>query len=272
MNQSASKEWNTSQEEFYNGRSHKRLWYDKSSVFIEKVVQSFIDFTGITKEDNILEVGCGAGRYTIPLLKRGYQITGVDLSRRVIEKLRDDAQRLNIPKEAYSLHCSEVGSFIQQSDQQFDAIIGFNTLHHLSDFSHTLGLLRHCLKKGGQTAFIEPNGDYLLHYVDAFFDRALKAEGLKKDCTPPQIFNSLFHNQYQEIDIVRFGFFLPALINLFPSLWTIESLIMKRQILKRFSAFFMVKGTNVVNIKSEDSSHQEESSSVPPLAEVRQNL
>ena len=39
-------------------------------------------------EGNVLEIGCGAGTITIGLLERGYKVTAVDFSERMIELCR----------------------------------------------------------------------------------------------------------------------------------------------------------------------------------------
>ncbi|BDZ69881.1 class I SAM-dependent methyltransferase [Methanobacterium petrolearium] len=43
------------------------------------------------KNCKILDVGCGTGRHTIELTKRGYSVTGVDLSQNMLEKARENA-------------------------------------------------------------------------------------------------------------------------------------------------------------------------------------
>ena len=37
-----------------------------------------IEFVDLVKPENILDVGCGQGRYAIPLAQKGYKVTGVD--------------------------------------------------------------------------------------------------------------------------------------------------------------------------------------------------
>ncbi|MBK9359575.1 MAG: class I SAM-dependent methyltransferase [Bacteroidales bacterium] len=44
----------------------------------------------------ILDVGCGTGRHTIELTKRGYSVTGIDLSESMLEKARLKAQSRNL--------------------------------------------------------------------------------------------------------------------------------------------------------------------------------
>ena len=51
------------------------------------------------KSDNslkILDVGCGTGRHAIELSKRGYTITGIDLSETQLSRAREKAERNNL--------------------------------------------------------------------------------------------------------------------------------------------------------------------------------
>jgi 2-polyprenyl-3-methyl-5-hydroxy-6-metoxy-1,4-benzoquinol methylase len=57
--------------------------------FIEKE----LDFN---KSVKILDVGCGTGRHSIELTKRGYNITGIDLSESMLQKARDKAKENNL--------------------------------------------------------------------------------------------------------------------------------------------------------------------------------
>jgi 2-polyprenyl-3-methyl-5-hydroxy-6-metoxy-1,4-benzoquinol methylase len=51
------------------------------------------------KELTIIDIGCGTGRHAIELSRRGYSITGIDLSESLLEKAREKAQQagLQIP-------------------------------------------------------------------------------------------------------------------------------------------------------------------------------
>ena len=52
--------------------------------FIEKEINQ-------NKNCKILDVGCGTGRHAIELTRRGYSVTGVDLSENMLEKARENA-------------------------------------------------------------------------------------------------------------------------------------------------------------------------------------
>ena len=51
---------------------------------------------GFNKQLKILDIGCGTGRHSIELAKRGYQVTGIDLSDSLLEKAKEKAARLKL--------------------------------------------------------------------------------------------------------------------------------------------------------------------------------
>jgi 2-polyprenyl-3-methyl-5-hydroxy-6-metoxy-1,4-benzoquinol methylase len=57
--------------------------------FIEKEINK-------DKALKILDVGCGTGRHSIELTKRGYSVTGIDLSESMLEKAKDKASESNL--------------------------------------------------------------------------------------------------------------------------------------------------------------------------------
>ncbi len=72
--------------------------YDKESFaqgtqgecdFIEREVR-------FDKTTRILDIGCGTGRHTIELTRRGYKVTGVDLSHAQLKRAHEKAQELGL--------------------------------------------------------------------------------------------------------------------------------------------------------------------------------
>jgi 2-polyprenyl-3-methyl-5-hydroxy-6-metoxy-1,4-benzoquinol methylase len=57
--------------------------------FIEKEIN-------FNKELKILDVGCGTGRHSIELAKRGYHVTGIDLSNSMLQKAKENSKKKNI--------------------------------------------------------------------------------------------------------------------------------------------------------------------------------
>ncbi|UCC96124.1 MAG: class I SAM-dependent methyltransferase, partial [Candidatus Omnitrophota bacterium] len=48
------------------------------------------------KSLKIIDIGCGTGRHAIELTKRGYNVTGVDLSENQIKRAREKAQEAGV--------------------------------------------------------------------------------------------------------------------------------------------------------------------------------
>jgi 2-polyprenyl-3-methyl-5-hydroxy-6-metoxy-1,4-benzoquinol methylase len=57
--------------------------------FIEKEI-------GCDRNGNILDIGCGTGRHAIELAKRGYNVTGVDLSESQLDRAREKARQASV--------------------------------------------------------------------------------------------------------------------------------------------------------------------------------
>ena len=106
-------------------------------------------------EGNILELGCGTGYLYLEILKRGYKITGIDLSIEMINVLKD-----RVPldsKERSKLIVSDVETFAGNNDEKYSAVVLSALLHHLYDFESVVRMYCDRLLPGGVfVIFFEP--------------------------------------------------------------------------------------------------------------------
>lgn len=83
------KQWYESLFENY-GQKYDRENFAQGTIgecdFIEQEI-------GFNKSLKILDIGCGTGRHSIELSKRGYNITGIDLSDSLLTKAREKAEK-----------------------------------------------------------------------------------------------------------------------------------------------------------------------------------
>ncbi|HZZ49757.1 MAG TPA: class I SAM-dependent methyltransferase [Pseudonocardia sp.] len=54
----------------------------------DELLDALIGATGIEPGDRLLEIGCASGKVTVPLARRGFRITGVELGGRMVAEAR----------------------------------------------------------------------------------------------------------------------------------------------------------------------------------------
>lgn len=131
----------------------------------------------------ILDIGCGTGRHTLELARRGYQVTGIDLSESLLEKARasahaqglsvefrhDDARSFTVemPFDIALMIC-EAGFSLMETDE-----MNFSILQQAAS----------ALKPGGKLIFTTLNGLFpLYHSVKDFINQG-STQGETRDNT-----------------------------------------------------------------------------------------
>ena len=59
-------------------------------------VEFLIEELGLKEGASLLDVGCGTGRHSIELARRGYQVTGIDLSSGMLAEAKKAAQAAGV--------------------------------------------------------------------------------------------------------------------------------------------------------------------------------
>lgn len=109
----------------------------------------------------IVDFGAGSGRVTFWFLKKGYNVTAVDISPKSLSDLVRHYTQQKQPSWGILLTSSRL------PNTRFDAIVGADILHHV-DMQVHLPNLYQILKPGGRIAFSEPNAWFFLWYVYIF--------------------------------------------------------------------------------------------------------
>lgn len=112
------------------------------------------------KESAILDIGCGTGEFVYYLQCGGYQkVGGVDVSPEQI----DEGRRLGIE----GLVCADIFDFLQNQQEQFDAIIARDVMEHFTkdEIFNMLALIKNALKPGGVFIMQSPNGEGMNYSV-----------------------------------------------------------------------------------------------------------
>ena len=119
-------------------------WYQ--SGILQESLDDFCRSVPVTK-GHLLDIGCGTGYVYLPLLERGCNLTGIDLSDTMIEVLGKQVPENS--RERSELIVADVVDFVQQDSRLFDGIIISAVLHHLYDYEEALRKIFVRLKPGG---------------------------------------------------------------------------------------------------------------------------
>jgi len=105
----------------------------------------------IKKSEKVLDICCGYGRISIPLIKNGYKIQGIDISPELIERANSD-----LIIESPGQNKFIVGDMrnLPYEDAEFDFVFcvwaSFNFLSTFDDQLKCLAQVKRVLKKGGR--------------------------------------------------------------------------------------------------------------------------
>ncbi len=99
-----------------------------------------------SKEDKVLEVGCGSGSTAILLATSVAHITASDISANMIEIAKGGARDQEVENVSFVQAALPDATLEQES---YDAVLAFNTLHLVPDLPPVIRNLREALKPGG---------------------------------------------------------------------------------------------------------------------------
>ena len=118
-------------------------FYDKTrplvDVTADQGMQSLLDAAGPAAR--ILEVGTGTGRISIPLMERGADLVGCDLSVKMLARQREKYPSARLVQSD--------AVFLPFPSKHFDAVLTVHVMHLIGPWREALREFRRVLKAGG---------------------------------------------------------------------------------------------------------------------------
>lgn len=153
--------------EWFGRDEYELVYQDRDDAEAERVVDLIERVTDLAPGATVLDVACGRGRHARALARRGYRVTGYDLSERALRTARERTERAGLDvryvrgdmREPLCHHC-------------FDAVVNLFTAfgYFESDADH-----RQAIQAMGTT--LTPNGWFVQDYLNApFVEENLVAE------------------------------------------------------------------------------------------------
>ena len=118
-------------------------YYDQTRPFLEVMatqgIQALLDASGLGA--HILEVGTGTGRISIPLLERGADLIGCDLSTKMLSRQREKYPSVRLVQSD--------AVFLPFPSDHFDTLITVHVMHLIGPWQEALQEFKRVLRTGG---------------------------------------------------------------------------------------------------------------------------
>ncbi len=169
-------------------------------------VAFLIDLLKLPEPSHILDIGCGVGRHSLALARRGYQLTGIDISSGMIQVASRAALEEKLPAEFIATDARHF-----DAENAFDAAIclcegAFGLLGSQADHLHVLRRIHRALR---------PSGQFVLTAINALSAAQRAAEVERFDpysCTSTERITITGENHEQrEVQIWTTAFTYPQL-------------------------------------------------------------
>lgn len=99
----------------------------------------------LPSQARLLEVGIGTGRISRPLLAHGLRVTGIDLSRKMMDRFRESL----LPGDPQPDLVQADAAQIPLTSRAFDAVIAVHILHLIPGWQSALEEMQRLLRPGG---------------------------------------------------------------------------------------------------------------------------
>lgn len=151
------------------------------------------------KSTRILDIGCGTGRHSIELAKRGYSVTGVDLSECQLSRAKQKAKERGLEIDFQLGDARDLG-FVEEFDLAIMLCEGAFSLMETDEMNfRILENAAKSLKSEGKLIFTTLNGLFpLFHSVKEFINAASDKGGLSESTFDLMTFRD--HSVYETED------------------------------------------------------------------------
>ena len=137
------------------------IWSKKRLEMSEAAAAGLSRLLEMKPGESILDLACGFGRYSIPLAKMGYTVTGIDINPDFVKEASGKASELNLNAH---FRCADMREF-SEPDGYANIIIMYNSFGYFQDPGDDRKVIDNCfrsLKPGGKLLLQEVTRDFIV--------------------------------------------------------------------------------------------------------------
>jgi SAM-dependent methyltransferase len=149
--------WEYAQAERAAGAHDERFSHDRASELDEMVLNEHLEPPGL-----LVDLGCGMGRLTIPLARRGFHCIAVDLSRPALVSVGRLAEAEGLPIDRLLANLVELDCLADRSADHCIAM--YSTLGMIRGRENRLQFLRHARR------ILKPGGSFVVHVHNRWYN------------------------------------------------------------------------------------------------------
>ncbi len=156
-------------EKWFNSPLYEKLYAHRNMDDASRLAGIIEEVIPVRSHPNLLDLACGRGRHSILLAKRGYNVTGIDLSETAIRKAKAKARIEQIENVQF-----QTGDMRENPEITFDAVVSlFTSFGYFLDDRENIWVLKNI------RAMLKDEGLFLIDY--------LNPEHVRKTLIPKEI-------------------------------------------------------------------------------------
>lgn len=150
-------------EEWFSNKHYLELYSHRNEKEARDLINLIQRNTSIESGSSVLDVCCGAGRHSIEMARRGYNVTGIDLSRYLISEAKKTLKKADETglKARFLIRDMKNFSFGNKFDAAINVFSSFGYFDRDSDNLKVFENISSSLKKGGCFVFDFLNEKYV---------------------------------------------------------------------------------------------------------------
>jgi ubiquinone/menaquinone biosynthesis C-methylase UbiE len=133
-------------------------------VYLKAALDDLVKRFPPSTHQRLLEPGIGTGRMAVPLVHRGYQVTGVDISRRMLALLRRRVVRDKKPLPLSFLAAD--AAYLPFPDEIFDIAIAVHLFYFISNWKQAADEMLRVVKPGSPLVLMHTGTGMEIPYLN----------------------------------------------------------------------------------------------------------
>ncbi len=143
-------------EEWFDSPLYEKLYAYRDDEEAARLADLLEQELPVNRYPHVLDLGCGRGRHSLNMARRGYNVTGVDLSEHAIQKAGQRAKKEGLHID-FRIHDMRL-----PLNEQFDIILNlFTTFGYFDDDAQNIRVLK------AMSRMLRPAGCLVIDYLNA---------------------------------------------------------------------------------------------------------